>query len=203
MTRPASPVGAWQFYAVQFWLRIQHAAPLQVAFYATPNAVVGILATWIVSRTLHLLPNHWILTVSMLAYGLGPAFFLPQNSSSPYWALSMPGVALVTFGPDLSFAAASIFITSSVPKSYQGSAGSLLVTIQNLSSAVMAALAGTIGVKVDGSDGGGGGLRGAKGEEGVGLQGLRAIWWFALATSIVASLITATTVKIAKTEHAS
>lgn len=129
----------------------------------------------------------------MLAYAVGPVFFIPQTSGTIYWALSLPGVVLVTFGPDLSFAAASIFITSSVPKSYQGSAGSLLVTIQNLSSAILAAIAGTIGVKVAGNE--------AAGEEGVGLQGLRAIWWFAFAVSVVAAVLTATTVRIAKTEE--
>lgn len=105
----------------------------------------------------------------------------------------MPGVILVTFGPDLSFAAASVFITSSVPKSYQGSAGSLLVTLQNLSSAIIAALSGTIGSGV--SEGGG--------DEGIGLHGLRAIWWFVFALSLLAALITATLVRISKEKEGS
>ena len=120
--------GAWQFYAIEFWLRIQHATPIAVALYHIPNALVGVLATWVVSRTLHLVPSHFIYACSMFAFTLGPAFFLPQTATTTYWALSLPGVALVTFGPDLAFAAASIFITSNVARSYQGSAGSLLVT---------------------------------------------------------------------------
>ena len=118
-----SYVGAWQFYAVQFWLRYQNASPLTVALNLTPNAIVGVLATFLVSKTLHLVPGHWIMTGSMIAFALGPVFFLPQTPGTSYWALSMPGIALCTFGPDSSFAAASIFITSSVPRSYQGSAG--------------------------------------------------------------------------------
>lgn len=81
-------------------------------------------------------PRSLYYTVSMLAFTLGPAFFLPQTADTMYWKLSFPGVALVAFGPDLAFAAASIFITSNVARSYQGSAGSLLVTNQNLSSAI-------------------------------------------------------------------
>lgn len=182
--------GAWQFYAVQFWLRIQHNAPITVALYLLPNAIIGVLATWVVSKTLHVIPGHFIYLAAMLAFALGPAFFLPQTAGTTYWALSFPGVALVTFGPDLSFTAASIYITSNVRRSYQGSAGSLLVTVQNLSSAVMTSVADAIGTKVD---------RGVSGD--IGLEGLRAIWWFGLAAEIVAALITLIWVRIPKEEE--
>ncbi|KAJ6021495.1 hypothetical protein N7540_006999 [Penicillium herquei] len=181
--------GCWQFYAVQFWLRIQEHSPLTSALYLLPNAIVGVLATWVVSRTLHIIPGHYIYFAAMLAFSLGPAFFLPQTSGTIYWALSFPGVALVTFGPDLSFAAASIYITSNVRRSYQGSAGSLLVTMQNLSTAVMTAVGDAIGTKVDNTGGD------------IGLEGLRAIWWFALAAEVVAALITLIWVRIPKEEE--
>lgn len=182
--------GAWQFYAIQFWLRIQHASPITVGLYTIPNALVGVLATWVVSRTLHLVPGHYIYIAAMLAFTMGPAFFLPQTPNTIYWALSLPGIALVTFGPDLAFAAASIFITSNVARSYQGSAGSLLVTNQNLSSAILTSVADAIGAKVD---------MGPSGE--IGLEGLRAIWWFALATQLLATLVTAVWVRIPKEEE--
>ncbi|KAI1343499.1 major facilitator superfamily domain-containing protein [Xylariaceae sp. FL0016] len=182
--------GAWQFYAVQFWLRIQGASPLSVALYILPNAIVGVLATWLVSKTLHRLPGHWILTASMVFFGLGPVFFLPQTASTSYWALSMPGVALATLGPDMSFAAAAIFITSSVPRSYQGSAGSLLVTVQNLSSAIMTSVSDSIGVKVDKLPDGD-----------IGIDGLKAIWWFGFACAMAGSLITGFAVRIPKAEE--
>ncbi|KAJ5318762.1 uncharacterized protein N7506_011466 [Penicillium brevicompactum] len=182
--------GGWQFYAVQFWLRIQENSPLTVALYLLPNAIVGVLATWVVSRTLHIIPGHYIYFTAMVAFAMGPVFFLPQTPNTSYWPLSFPGVALVTFGPDLSFAAASIYITSNVPRSYQGSAGSLLVTMQNLSSAVMTAVADAIGTKVDqGPDGN------------IGLKGIHAIWWFALACEVIAALITLTWVRIPKEEE--
>ncbi|KAI1806481.1 MFS general substrate transporter [Daldinia bambusicola] len=182
--------GAWQFYAVQFWQRYQGASPLTVALYILPNGIVGVLAAFIVSKTLHVFPGHWIFTASMICFALGPAFFLPQTPSTPYWALSLPGVALATFGPDMSFAAAAIFITSSVPRSYQGSAGALLVTVQNLTSAVMTSISDSIGIKVDPLP---------SGE--IGLQGLKAIWWFGLSSALTGALITATLVRIPKAEE--
>ena len=182
--------GAWQFYAIQFWLRIQHAAPIDVALYHIPNAVVGVIATGIVSCTLHRFPGHYIYIVSMFAFTLGPAFFLPQTAHTTYWALSLPGVALVTFGPDLAFAAASIFITSNVARSYQRSAGSLLVTNQNLSSAILTSVADAIGNRVDQTPDGA-----------IGLKGLRSIWWFALACQLVAALVTCFWIRIPKEEE--
>lgn len=182
--------GCWQFYAVQFWRQIQHASAMSTALYLLPNAIVGIIATWVVSRTLHLVPGHYIYVISMFAYALGPAFFLPQTPGTPYWALSMPGVGLVTFGPDLAFAAASIFITSNVARSYQGSAGSLLLTMQNLATAVMTSVADAVGTNVD--------LQ-PNGE--IGLKGLRAIWWFGLAVALLSALITIIWVRIPKEEE--
>ncbi|KAK6433434.1 hypothetical protein LTR95_010384 [Oleoguttula sp. CCFEE 5521] len=180
-------VGAWQFYALQFFLRIQRKSAITVALYLLPNALAGILATFIVSKLLHRVPGHYIYMVSMLCYALGPAFFLPQSPDTSYWALSMPGITLATFGPDMSFAAASIFITSNVPRSYQGSAGSLLVTIQNLSSAIMASAADSIAAQVDSSP---------SGE--IGLKGLKAAWWFALAAALAGAVITGAAVRIPK-----
>ncbi|OTB02685.1 hypothetical protein M426DRAFT_322442 [Hypoxylon sp. CI-4A] len=182
--------GAWQFYAIQFWQRYQGASPLTVSLYILPNGIVGVLAAWVVSKTLHVFPGHWIFTASMVAFALGPAFFLPQTPNTSYWALSFPGVALATFGPDMSFAAAAIFITSSVPRSYQGSAGALLVTVQNLTSAIMTSISDSIGVKID---------QLPSGE--VGLDGLKAIWWFGLASASAGAIITATMVRIPKAEE--
>lgn len=181
---------SWQFYAIQFWQRFQHVTPLQAALYILPNCIIGILAAYIVSKTLHIVPTNVILTASMLAFGLGSAFFLPQTPTSNYWALSMPGIALATFGPDMSFAAAAIFITSSVPRSYQGAAGSLLVTVQNLTIAVMTSVGEVIGAKVEMLP---------TGE--IGLAGIKAIWWFGLAAALTGALITATMVRIPKAEE--
>ena len=180
-------VGPWQFFAIQFWLRIQKVSPLTVALYLLPNALVGVLAAWIVSRLLLRVPGHYIYAFSMIAFSLGPVFFLPQQAGTTYWALSFPGVVFSTFGPDLSFAAASIFITSNVARSYQGSAGSLLMTVQNLSAAIMTSVADTIGAQID---------MGPNGE--IGLKGLRAIWWFGFAAALLGAVITILGVRIPK-----
>ncbi|RAH51175.1 MFS general substrate transporter [Aspergillus brunneoviolaceus CBS 621.78] len=185
-------VGGWMFFAVRFLLTIQGHAPITVALFFIPNMVCGILATYIVSQTLHLVPGHWILIAGMVATTMGPVFFIPQTPNTIYWALSMPGIALVTFGPDLTFAAASIFITSNVPRSFQGSAGSLLVTIQNLSAAIVTAIGDTIGKEVTQAGGDGYSLD---------LGALRAIWWFSFAISLAAAGVCVGFVRIPRSEE--
>ncbi|KAJ0128926.1 hypothetical protein HZ326_27973 [Fusarium oxysporum f. sp. albedinis] len=182
--------GAWQFYAIQFWQRYQNASPLTTTLYILPNGLVGILAAFIVSKTLHVVPMHVIFTASMVAFALGPVFFLPQTPSTSYWALSLPGIILATFGPDMSFTAAAIFITSSVPRSYQGAAGSLLVTVQNLTVAIMTSISWAIGSRVE-----------MLPNEEIGLKGIKAIWWFGLASALTGALITVTMVRIPKAEE--
>ncbi|KAL9078482.1 MAG: hypothetical protein Q9157_002603 [Trypethelium eluteriae] len=197
-------VGAWQPFAVQYFLFIRHTSPFQTALYWIPNAIAGIVAVYVIQYTIHRFASQWIFSVGMLACAISPAFFLPLTPKTNYWALAMPGIGLGTFGPDLSFVTASIFITSSVPKSYQGAAGSLLITIENLSGAVFVAVAGAIGTAVNDA-------QGAHGDDGKGagwgqgpgtnLKGLKACWWLGLSTSIFAAILTAATVRVRKAEE--
>lgn len=102
----------------------------------------------------------------------------------------MPGIALVALGPDLTFAAASIFITSSVPRSFQGSAGSVLITIQNIAAAIITAIGDSIGERV------------SQGQSyRLDLAGLRAIWWFSLGASILGAAICALFLRFARSEE--
>lgn len=183
-------VGCWQFYAVRFLLTIQDKSPIITGCCLIPIGVFGVLASWVVARTLHVLPGHYILIGSMVAFALGPVFFLPQSAGTLYWALSFPGLCLTTFGPDMSFAAISIFITSSVPKSCQGAAGSFLITAQNLSTATMAAVGGIITSQVNQS-----------GTSELDIEAYRAVWWLSFGLCLLAAVICTVFVRIPKSEE--
>lgn len=182
--------GAFHFYAARFLLTIQSRSPIIVGCCLIPVGVAGAVASWIVARTLHVIPGHYIMIGSMLGFAAGPAFFLPQNADTSYWALGFPGFILSTLGPDMSFAATSIFITSNVPKSYQGAAGSLVITAQNLSTAILAAIGDTVGEKATRSPDGS-----------LDIMSLRAIWWLSLATALVGAVICVCFVRIPKSEE--
>ncbi|PIG85286.1 hypothetical protein AARAC_004360 [Aspergillus arachidicola] len=185
-------VGGWMFFAVRFLLTIQCHARITIVLYFITNMICGILATHMVSKILYLFSGHWILIDGMAANTMSPACFIPQTLNTTYPALFMLGIALITFGPDLTYAAASIFITSNVPHSFQGLARSLLVTIQNLSAAIVTAIGDTIRKEVT--------KAGANGYS-LALGALRAIWWYSLAISLAAAAVCAGLVRIPKTEE--
>ena len=182
--------GAWQFYAVRFMLEIQHKPPIIVACCLIPVGITGMIASGIVGKSLHIMPGHYILIGSFFAFGLGPVFFLPQTAHTSYWALTFPGFILSTFGPDMSFAAISVFITSNVPRSYQGAAGSLLITVQNLAAAIMAAMGDTIASQVT-----------KTGTFEIDLPAPRAVWWFSLGVCLLGAIICLLFVRIPKSEE--
>lgn len=95
---------SFQFYAIQFWLRFQGADGMQAALFLIPNFVAGILATFSVGRLFHLLPGHFIFSVGCFTSALGSAFFLCNNPSTSYYALSMPGIFISTVRARLSCA---------------------------------------------------------------------------------------------------
>ncbi|KAF2159508.1 hypothetical protein M409DRAFT_70959 [Zasmidium cellare ATCC 36951] len=183
-------VGGCNFYACTFFLTIQNQPPIIAAVYLIPIGVGGTVAAWLVSKSLHVIPGHFILIASMLAFASGRAFFMPQTPNTIHWALSFPGLFISTFGPDLSFPSISVFITSNVPRTFQGSAGSLLITAQNLSSAVFTALAETIGRSQTHAI-----------DKSLDLEALRDIWWFSLASSLVGAVVCVAFVRIPTSEE--
>ncbi|KAK1673885.1 hypothetical protein BDP55DRAFT_695004 [Colletotrichum godetiae] len=124
--------------------------------------------------------GHLIMMGSMITFATGPALFLPQQAGTLYWTLLFPCFIISTFGADVSFAAVSVFITSNVPRSYQGAAGSLVITAQTLFTAVLAALGETIG-----------GNNTSQPSGALDLMSLRYIWWLSLATALTAAFICA------------
>lgn len=182
--------GGWQFYAIRFMLTIQQKSPIVTACCLLPIGFSGVVASWVVSRALHVVPGHFVIIGSMVAFAMGPVFFLPQTSDTLYWDLSFPGFIVSTFGPDMSFAAMSVFITSSVSKSYQGAAGSLLITVQNLSTATMAAIGETVASETT-----------DPASSKLDLHALRAVWWFSLAACLLGAVISIIFVRIPISEE--
>lgn len=90
----------------------------------------------------------------------------------------------------MSFAAMSVFITSSVSKSYQGAAGSLLITVQNLSTATMAAIGETVASETTDPS-----------STVLDLKALKAVWWFSLTVCLFGAAVSIVFVRIPKGEE--
>lgn len=199
---------AWQWIAALFWLRVENASVLSLAAYFLPNGIVGVLATFACAATLHILPGHVIFAVSCLCFGAGPGIMLPLTwqPQLSYWYTGMFAVSLATLGPDLAFASASVFITSSVKRKHAGTAGSLVNTVFNVSMSVFTGIGGIVesGVaearknKAIAAGASAGDWRPAIEDT---LVSYRAVWWFALSASLVSFLVTVCFVRISKTHE--
>lgn len=192
---------AWQFYVSLFYLKVKHASPLLTAAYFSPNGVVGVLATFVCASTLHILPGHYIFAASCLAFGIGTVFYIPLSYSPDlsYWFTGFIGITLATFGPDLSFASASVFVTSSVKRKYQGTAGSLVNTVINVSMSLGVGIAGIVeSTYLKSKDTGDAGWTASSEEV---LESYRAAWWFSLAICLSGLLLTLVFVRIPKTDE--
>lgn len=210
---------AYQFYACQFWLWIQDRSALIVALYFIPASTVGVVATFFVARLFHMLPGHWMMGAGCLASAIAPAMFIANKPWTTYWALSMPAIAIGTLSPDLSFASASIFITSAVSRKYQGVAGSMLLTVQSLAGSAGTAFTETVADQIKernltvlslspelrqvgavGTTWLGPGHHVVRGE-GTMLAALHGAWWFDLAASLAAFFIAILLLRIPKADE--
>ncbi|ORY84752.1 major facilitator superfamily domain-containing protein [Protomyces lactucae-debilis] len=192
----------WQFYAGLFWLKVTQASPLLTAAYFSPNAVFGVVATMVCASTLHILPGHYIFGISGMCFSVGPALFvlLSYKPHLSYWAAGFPALIFTTFGPDLSFSSASIFVTSHVKRKYQGSAGSVLNAILQVAMSLAVGLGGIVESQV---------VQARRDPLNPDWQpslddvlaSYRAVWWFSLALSLASLLMTLLFVRIEKTSE--
>lgn len=139
-----------------------------------------------------------------LASAIAPGMFIANKPWTTYWALGMPAIAIGTLSPDLSFASASIFITSAVSRKYQGVAGSMLLTVQSLAGSMGTAFTETVADQIKeknltvlsltpairhvgavGTSWMGTGHHTVHGE-GTMLSSLHGAWWFDLGASLAA-----------------
>lgn len=81
----------------------------------------------------------------MTAFLIGNLGMIFVPAVQIYWAAILPIACLVVFGPDLSFASASIIASNAVPMELQGVAGSLVSTAVQYSISLGLGLAVCIG----------------------------------------------------------
>jgi len=181
--------GMFTFYLPQLYLlraksltdsliQFRHISELEVGLQFFPVIVTGPIACVIAVYLLPRVPTYIIFGASMVSFCVGQILMALTPPEQTYWAMTFPTTAIVTFGPDLAFASASLIASDAVPHGLQGVAGSFINTIVNYSIAIGLALAGAVqsGVNSDGSDP---------------LKGYRGAWWLGTGFAGLGILITA------------
>jgi hypothetical protein len=151
---------------------------LGVGLQMLPVVVSGPIACVIAIYILPRVPAYIIFGTSMCAFCTGQILMALTPPDQTYWAMTFPTTVVITFGPDLAFASASLIASDAVPHNLQGVAGSFINTVLNYSIAIGLAFAGNVEVGVNGN-----------GDNP--LKGFRGAWWLGTGFAGLGILITA------------
>lgn len=110
--------------------------------------------------------------ISMTFFLIGGIIFATMPAHQIYWVQTFVGIIVLPWGMDMSFPAATIIMSRSMPRRHQGLAASLVNTFVNYSISIGLGFAGTVESQVN--DGGKDVLRVYRGAlyMGVGLSAL-------------------------------
>jgi MFS family permease len=84
--------------------------------------------------------------MSMAAFTLGLVLLAAVSATQTYWAFTFLSLATIPFGMDMSFPAATVIMSNTLPKDQQGMAGSLVSTVINYSISLGLGFAATVEV---------------------------------------------------------
>jgi MFS family permease len=166
--------GVWVFYTFRFLEKVRHVTPLSASAMFTPAVVSGLLAAGATGFMLTHTPVSFVMMVSMCAFCLGIIIAATQPAQQTYWAQMFVSIAIMPFGMDMSFPAASVILSNCMPPEHQGLAMSLVNTVVNYSISLSLGIAGTIEVYTTKN------LETPEGQ----LQGIRAAFYTAIGLSL-------------------
>ena len=139
-----SSFGIFVYYIVQFLQVIRGATPLLTTAMMSPVVLSGLTATISVSQLYGRIPAHYLLTGAMAAFCLGNILIGTVPSDQTYWAQVFVSTLVTPFGMDVSFPAASLIVSNTMPSNQQGVAASMVNTVINWSISLGLGIAGTV-----------------------------------------------------------
>ena len=165
--------GIWVYYIWQFYEVIRGVSPLVGASWFIPIAISGAIAAVTTGFVLGRLKPAWVMTIALTAFTVGTVLIATAPVGQTYWAQSFVCTIIMPWGMDMSFPAATLILSDSVPKKHQGIAASLVNTVVNYSISLALGFAGTVEGHVN---------HGGTIPEDL-LLGYRGAWYFAMGLS--------------------
>ena len=157
----------WNFLEI---LRVQ--SPLLTSAQFSVVAISGLCAALTTGFVLSRIPASVVMLIAMTCFTVGGVLLATLPIEQTYWAQTFVCFLVLPWGMDMSFPAATIILSRSMPKEHQGLAASLVNTVVNYSISIGLGFAGTVEYNVN--HGGTDILLGYRGAwyMGVGLAGL-------------------------------
>ncbi|KAF2806158.1 MFS general substrate transporter [Mytilinidion resinicola] len=156
--------GMFQYYEPQFLMRLRGISMMELCLQLIPCAACGAFAAATAVYLLPRVPAWTVFLASMCFFCISQILLALTPVNQSYWPMTFPLTVLVSIGPDLSFASASLIVSDQVSRKQQGAAGSFINTVVNYSIGLGLAFGGNIEVSTNdhGRDT---------------LKGYRSAWW--------------------------
>jgi MFS family permease len=139
-----SSFGVYVYYIVQFLEVIRNASALLTTAMLSPVVLSGLAATLSVSQLYGRIPAHFLLMGAMFFFCLANVLIATMPAHQTYWGQVFVSTLVAPFGMDVSFPAASLIVSNTMPVHQQGVAASLVNTAINWSISLGLGIAGTV-----------------------------------------------------------
>ncbi|KAK1251247.1 hypothetical protein MKX07_005802 [Trichoderma sp. CBMAI-0711] len=134
--------GLYLFYSSYYIETVLNTTPILTAAWFTPLAIGGVCLAVGGGFVMHMVSNRILMLISSVGFLLSVLLFaiIPDRrtnddgSSSPstsflYWAYIFPAMLCGTIGVDITYNVTNVFITTSMPRRLQATAGGLINTL--------------------------------------------------------------------------
>ncbi|CCH46360.1 putative membrane protein [Wickerhamomyces ciferrii] len=143
-----SSFSIWTFYYWAFLMNLNHYTPLLACATYGNFLFWGITACVVVSLLIRKVNPSYLLLAAMGAFFVGIAMLATTPVHQTYFNMLFAQMIVLSFGMDMSFPAASLVLSDTLPKKHQGMASSLVSTMINYSMSVGLGIAGTAEAKI-------------------------------------------------------
>ncbi|KAF3033770.1 hypothetical protein E8E12_005363 [Didymella heteroderae] len=146
--------GVWFYYTWQFVLEIRGTPPLLAVAYFSPCVISGGIASVTTGLLMHRIGPTVIMMLAMIAFLIGNVLVAFWPADQIYWGQLFIAMLVTPWGMDMSFPAATLVLSDTLPVEQQGVAASLINTLVNYSVSIGLGFASTVEVSVnhDGTD---------------------------------------------------
>jgi MFS family permease len=136
--------GIWAYYLYLFLEHLRGHSALLTSAETSPVAITGVFfafsTVWLIQRV----GVSYVMFISMSFFMAGSLLLALMPIQQTYWAQTFISVLIMPGAMNLSYPAANILLSSSLPKEKQGIAASLVSTMVNYSISCGLGFAGTI-----------------------------------------------------------
>ncbi len=136
--------GVWLFYTLRWSLVVDNDNAVMSGVKMIPCGPMGVVAAIGGAILLMKVPSAVVMFLAMMAFFIGIVIMGTRPVGQIYWAQKFVSLLIQPIGMDMSFPAACILLSSSLPRHQQGIAGSLVSTFVNYSISIGLGFAGTV-----------------------------------------------------------